>query len=72
MMELFPSLPSAAIGPTRAISALACRFPSSWAVTIHKSQGLTLDKVVIDVGKREFSCGLTYVACSRLRHLTDL
>ena len=27
----------------------------AWAVTIHKSQGLTLNKVVIDVGKKEFS-----------------
>ena len=44
----------------------------AWAVTIHKSQGLTLDKVVIDVGKREFSAGLTFVACSRVRHLKDL
>ena len=37
----------------------------AWAVTIHKSQGLTLDKVVIDVGKREFSTGLTFVQKSR-------
>ena len=44
----------------------------SWSVTIHKSQGLTLDKVVIDIGKKEFSAGLTLVACSRLRHLSDL
>ena len=44
----------------------------AWAVTIHKSQGLTLDKVVIDVGKREFSTGLTFVACSRVRRLKDL
>ena len=44
----------------------------AWAVTIHKSQGLTLDKVVIDVGKREFSTGLTFVACSRVRQLRDL
>jgi len=27
----------------------------AWAVTIHKSQGLTLNRVVIDVGKKEFS-----------------
>ncbi|XP_019859761.1 PREDICTED: ATP-dependent DNA helicase PIF1-like, partial [Amphimedon queenslandica] len=44
----------------------------AWAVTIHKSQGLTLDKVVIDVGKKEFSCGLTFVACSRVRKLKDI
>ena len=44
----------------------------AWAVTIHKSQGLTLDKVVVDIGKKEFSCGLTFVACSRVRQLTDL
>ena len=44
----------------------------AWAVTIHKSQGLTLDKVVVDVGKKEFSTGLTFVACSRVRHMEDL
>ena len=44
----------------------------AWAVTIHKSQGLTLDKVVIDVGKREFSTGLTFVACSRVRRLQNI
>ena len=44
----------------------------AWAVTIHKSQGLTLDKVVIDVGEKELSTGLTFVACSRVRHLEDL
>ena len=43
----------------------------AWAVTIHKAQGLTLDKVVIDVG-RKFSTGLTFVACSRVRRLEDL
>ena len=44
----------------------------AWAVTIHKAQGLTLDKVVIDIGKREFSSGLTFVACSRVRQLSDV
>ena len=38
----------------------------AWAVTIHKSQGLTLDKAVINIGKKEFSSGLTFVACSRV------
>jgi len=33
---------------------------------------MTLDKVVIDIGKKEFSTGLTFVACSRVRRITDL
>ena len=41
----------------------------AWAVAIHKSQGLTLDKVVIDAGEREFSSRLTFVACSRVRKI---
>ena len=44
----------------------------AWAVTIHEAQGLTLNKVVVDIGKKEFSSGLTFVACSRVRRLTDL
>ena len=43
----------------------------AWAVTIHKPQSMTLDKVVIDVGKKEFSTGLTFVACSQVQHLND-
>ena len=44
----------------------------AWTVTIHKAQGLTLDEVSIDIGKKEFSAGLTFVALSRVRHITDL
>lgn len=44
----------------------------AWAVTIHKAQGLTLDKVTVDIGKKEFSAGLTFVAISRVRHMTHL
>ena len=40
-------------------------------MTIHKSQGLTLDKAVVDVGDRENS-GLTFVACSRVRESKDI
>ena len=39
----------------------------AWAVTIHKSQGLTFDKVIIDMGDGAFAAGHTYVALSRCK-----
>lgn len=43
----------------------------AWAVTIHKSQGLTFDKLIIDAGK-SFTSGQVYVALSRCRTLEGI
>ena len=41
----------------------------AWSVTIHKAQGKTFDKVIIDLGRGAFEHGQTYVALSRCRTL---
>ena len=46
-------------------------FRLAYAMTIHKSQGQTIDKAVIDLGKSETSLGLTFVALSRLKNFND-
>lgn len=44
----------------------------SWAVTIHKSQGKTFNKVIVDMGAGAFAHGQTYVALSRCTTLSGL
>ena len=43
----------------------------AWAVTVHKSQGLTFERAIIDVGQA-FAPGQVYVALSRLKSLDGL
>ena len=43
-----------------------------YAISIHSSQGMTLQSVIVDLGPREFAAGLTYVAPSRVRRMEDL
>ena len=44
----------------------------AWALTIHKSLGMTLDKAWVDIGKKEYCTGMSYVALSRVRNLSSI
>lgn len=44
----------------------------NYATTIHKSQDLTVDRIIINLGPKEFQCGITYVAITRARSLQHI
>jgi len=44
----------------------------AWAVTIHKSQGQTFEKAIIDLDRGSFAPGQTYVALSRVTSMDGL
>src|SRR5271170_2053902 len=44
----------------------------AWGITIHKSQGLTLEKATIDLGHADFASGLSFVAISRIKSLQGI
>ncbi len=56
------------------ISGLFTQYPLklAWAITIHKCQGLTFDKVIIDFHEGTFASGQAYTALSRVRTLNGL
>ena len=41
----------------------------AYAIIIHKSQGLTLERIVMDISKQDFQIGLTYVGISKVKEL---
>lgn len=72
--QLFPLQPAVTTWKEHSVDCQRRQFPINlaYALTIHKAQGLTLDKVTANIGRREMSAGLTYVALSRVRRLEDL
>ncbi len=70
-----PIIPVTARWDTRTGKSLArTQLPltMAWAITIHKSQGLTLERVTVDLGHADFSSGLSFVAISRVKTLKGL
>lgn len=71
---MFPIKRTSASWKEGGIDCSRIQFPITlaYALTIHKAQGLTLDKVIVEIGDRELAPGLTYVALSRVRRAEDL
>jgi ATP-dependent exoDNAse (exonuclease V) alpha subunit len=55
-------------------SGSVTQFPikAAWAMTIHKAQGQTFERVIVDMGKGAFAEGQTYVAISRCKSFEGL
>ena len=73
-VPLVPIVPSVARWQSKHKRNSRRQFPLrlAYAVSIHKSQGMTLNKAVIELGEKDFVRGLSFVAISRVRAITDL
>lgn len=70
--DAVPVTPYSACFTKNGTSCVRKQFPIAYAISIHKGQGITLDKAVVDIGPTEFSLGLSYVAFSRVTSYQDL
>ncbi|KAJ5945600.1 hypothetical protein N7454_002439 [Penicillium verhagenii] len=68
---LVPILPITRDFIVQGKQCIRTQFPIAlaYAITVHKSQGVSLDNAVLDIGSREFAPGLRYVTVTRVRTL---
>lgn len=72
---IYPNCSISALGndkPYSLLSRTQIPLAPAWAMTIHKSQSLTMDRVVVDLTNKVFAEGQLYVALSRARGLDGL
>ena len=72
---MLPIVPAVARWETKAGKALThpqLSLVMAWRITIHKSQSLTLEKVVVELGEKDFFAGLPFVAISQVKTLQGL
>jgi ATP-dependent exoDNAse (exonuclease V) alpha subunit len=72
--KVIPVFPALHQFDLKTISCTRTQFPLrlAYAITVHKSQGLTLSRVVLDLDQKEHCLGLSYVAVSRVKSLQGL
>ena len=75
--EMVQVFPISAVSHTWTVNHTTCKrtmlpLVAAYAMSIHKSQGQTLGKIMLNLGTREFAGGLTYTALTRVRRLADL
>ena len=72
--KVIPVFPALHQFEFKGASCTRMQFPLrlAYAITVHKSQGLTLSRVVLDIDQKEHCLGLTYVAVSRVKSLQGL
>jgi ATP-dependent DNA helicase PIF1 len=71
---IIPVFPIKRLFDYKGVSCSRMQYPLrlAYAITVHKSQGLTLSQVVLNLRQREHSIGLSYVAVSRVKSIDGL
>ena len=71
---MIPVFPAARQFEYKGAACSRTQFPLrlAYAITVHKSQGLTLSRAVLNLNQREHCLGLSYVAVSRVKTLAGV